>query len=111
MKVINNINELMIDTISPTQINDWERLECIYDKRDSFYGKAQVGTFTFKNGIKIKYLKSFDTIVAAFWGSQLRIYGYYSQTTGRHIREFARQNGINDKITKQDMIDTCVLSI
>ena len=105
MKVKNNINELIIDGVRPNQLENLEELKSIYDSRISFYKKAYTGEF-----LNCLYLKSYNTIVACIFQNQLRIYGYFSQTTARHIREFAKQNGFNDEITAQDMKNTCVIS-
>lgn len=108
IKVKNNINELIIDGVRPDQLENLEELEAIYDSRASFYKKAHVGTYSFGNGGTAIYLKSYNTIVACIWVNQLRIYGYYSNTTARHIREFAKQYGFDGAITAKDMKDTCV---
>ena len=63
-----------------------EELQARFDKRKSFYNKAKV--IREDNTIK---LKSYDTIVAEISHHILKIYGGYSQTTKRHIREFVRQ--------------------
>lgn len=62
-----------------------------YDSRASFYGKAQIDDHDDHIG-----LYSFDTEVARFDKKKnaLEVFGYYSATTARHIREFARQLGI-----------------
>ena len=62
-----------------------------YDSRASFYGKAQIDDHDDHIG-----LYSFDTEVARFdkEANALEVFGYYSATTARHIREFARQLGI-----------------
>lgn len=114
IKVKNNINKLIIDGVKPEQLENVEELKNIYDARNSFYKKAYVGQYTFTGGIvntTCKYLKSYNTIVACLFQNQLRIYGYYSQTTARHIREFAKQNGFNGVITAQDMKNGCVFSL
>lgn len=111
IKVRNNINGLIIDGVKPEQLENMEELKSVYDARNSFYKKAYVGQYTFIGGITdttCKYLKSYDTIVACIWENQLRIYGYFSQTTARHIREFARQNGFDGVITAKDMKETVV---
>lgn len=109
-KLKNNINNLLVDCVSPDQLENLEELQAIYDARQSFYKKAYIGSFTWSNGQKALYLKSYDTIVACIFKNQLRIYGYFSQTTARHIREFAKQNGFDGEITAQDLKNTCVLS-
>lgn len=112
MKISNdNINKLIIDGVRPDQLENLEELQARYDARQSFYKKAYVGEFTFESGkTTCKYLKSYDTVVACIFQNQLRIYGFFSQTTARHIREFAKQNGFDDEITAQDMKNTCVIS-
>ena len=111
-KVKNNINDLIIDGVKPEELENLEELQNIYDYRQSFYKKAFVGEFFFANGTrKAIYLKSYNTIVACIWQNQLRIYGYFSQTTARHIREFGEQNGFDmRKVSVKDMKNTCVYS-
>lgn len=108
----NNINDLIIDVIQPAQLKDIEELQAIYDARQSFYKKAYTGYFYFNNGEqKALYLLSYNTIVACIFQNQLRIYGAFSPTTARHIREFAKQNEFNDfYITYEKMKNTCVIS-
>jgi hypothetical protein len=64
-------------------------LSAQYDARDSFYGKAHV-----LETPKGKYLQSYNTKVAFIPkdGNPV-VYGTYSNTTLRHIKEFLRQNG------------------
>lgn len=109
-KLKNNINDLLVDCIRPDQLKNLEELQARYDTRQSFYKKAYVGEYTFKDGKTYKYLKSYDTIVACIFENQLRIYGYFSQTTARHIREFAHQNGFLEWIPFTDIKNTCVFS-
>lgn len=72
-----------------------------YDRRKSFYGKARVEIKA--DGTQI--LWSYDTAVASISPEkELAINGWYSQTTGRHINEFLRQNGF-DSMSKQEMED------
>ena len=104
-KLKNNINKLITDGIKPEQLTNLKELQTIFDSRQSFYKKAYIGEY-----LNCKYLKSYNTIVACIFQNQLRIYGAFSQTTARHIREFAKQNGFNDPITYQDMKNTCVFS-
>ena len=105
IKVKNNINDLIIDSVRPEQLENLEELQVRFDARKSFYKKAYIGKYN-----NCLYLKSYETIVACIWQNQLRIYGGFSQTTARHIREFAKQNGFDDKITFKDMKNTCVFS-
>lgn len=110
MKISNdNINKLIIDETRPDQLENLEELQARYDSRASFYKKAYVGEFG-GNNWRALYLKSYNTVVACIFQNQLRIYGAFSQTTARHIREFAKQNGFDDKITYEDMKNTCVFS-
>ncbi len=104
-KLKNNINKLIIDGVRPEQLENLEELQARYDARQSFYKKAYTGTY-----LNCLYLKSYNTIVACIFQNQLRIYGAFSQTTARHIREFAKQNGFDGIITYQDMKNTCVIS-
>jgi hypothetical protein len=63
----------------------------------SFYNKAKVVT---QDGTT--KLISYETVVAELKDNKLKLNGYYSMTTARHVREFATQNGFG-KITKQMM--------
>lgn len=53
----------------------------------SYYGKAKV----IETNKKIK-LQSYETIVSEFYkdSKTLKIYGWYSQTTMKHIKDFSR---------------------
>jgi len=66
-------------------------LQARYDNRAQFYGKAQV----IMSGDGRVVLQSYSTQVAEISqdGKKLTIHGWYSKTTGRHIREFALQHG------------------
>ena len=111
MKISNeNMNKLIVDGVEPYQLQGLEELSARYDSRQSFYKKAYIGYYTFKNGQTATYLKSYDTVVACIYINQLRIYGRFSQTTARHIREFAKQNGFDDCITCEDMRSQSVFS-
>lgn len=83
------------------------KLECRYDSRKSFYGKAKVE----ENDLMIygkreldRRLFSYGTLVARYYkfGNEIKYYyfGKYSQTTTRHQKEFFKQNGLNDKEIK-----------
>lgn len=52
-------------------------------------------------------LRSYDTIVAEIVKGDLRIHGWYSATTARHINEFLKQNGF-ETLTKSEMEDMAV---
>lgn len=75
-------------------------LECRFDSRQSFYGKAQVEVTTNKNVEDYK-LYSYGTLVARLTKiggiSTYYYFGKYSQTTTRHQKEFFKQQGLNDK--------------
>ena len=84
-------------------------LDCRFDTRKSFYGKAQVkeemhtGEYGTTRSLN---LYSYDTLVAKVFynidGTVEYIYfGKYSQTTTRHQKEFFKQNGLNDKEIKE----------
>jgi hypothetical protein len=82
------------------------KLECIYDTRKSFYGKAWIEKiFNAEKGVLKLY--SYGTHVATITDyaySNKRVYEYfgkYSQTTTRHQKEFFRQYGLNDKEIKE----------
>ena len=69
-----------------------------YDTRKSFYGKARV--VEHENGDKD--LISYTTTVASIRNNILHVYGWFSNTTARHINEFLKQNGF-DPMTKKEM--------
>lgn len=68
-------------------------LGVVYDKRKSFYGKAMIEV---NNNIIDLY--SYNTLVASIRDNNGTkegiIYGFYSQTTLRHIKEFFKQNDL-----------------
>lgn len=73
-------------------------LAAIYDRRNSFYGKANI--IEFADGTK--QLRSYNTIVAEIKDKTVKVFGYFSQTTARHINEFLQQNGFA-KMNKCEM--------
>lgn len=79
-------------------------LECRYDSRASFYGKAKVLEQTMSDWKEID-LYSYGTLVAKIIETKKHrkyIYeGKYSQTTTRHQKEFFKQNGLSDKEIKE----------
>lgn len=87
-----------------------EYLEARFDSRKSFYNKATVTED--KNG---KYLTSYNTVVARITDKYngyaitpyAEVYGTYSQTTLRHIKEFLKQNGF--KAENKAQIERCYL--
>lgn len=62
-------------------------LSARYDRRKSFYGKANV--IDHENGTL--ELKSYNTIVSRCVNGKVEHLGTWSQTTTRHQREFERQ--------------------
>lgn len=61
-----------------------------FDSRKSFYKKAKVRT----TGVGEITLRSYNTDVAKFKNGKPEVYGTYSATTLRHLKEFLRQGGI-----------------
>ena len=85
-------------------------LNCRYDARKSFYGKAVVieKEESQDNYIyKILELRSYSTIVARITENTetnkatCEYFGKYSQTTTRHQKEFFKQYGLSDKEIKE----------
>ena len=79
-------------------------LDCRYDTRKSFYGKAIVEeneTDVFGEKELDKRLFSYGTIVGRVYqlGNKITYYyfGKYSCTTTRHQKEFFKQNGLTDR--------------
>lgn len=81
-------------------------LDCRYDTRASFYGKAIVEEKETKKTISRK-LYSYGTLVAEYKRNlennkrTYTCYGKYSCTTTRHQKEFFKQNGLWDKEIKE----------
>lgn len=71
-----------------------------YDGRKSFYGKAR----TEREGDNL-VLYSYSTKVAEITPQQTKVYGTYSNTTLRHIKEFLKQNGYKAESKEQIMKD------
>lgn len=77
-----------------------------YDRAKSFYKKANV----YKDDKGHILLMSYTTIVAEITDAmaaedgkpKLKVNGWYSNTTARHINEFAQQHGFN-KMSKKEM--------
>jgi hypothetical protein len=76
-------------------------LDTQFDSRASFYGKAHVST----NGHGDQILTSYTTDVAAIADGKAKVYGTYSATTLRHIKEFLKQNGFKAENSKQITAD------
>lgn len=75
-------------------------LNCNFDSRKSFYGKANVRT---EDGKTI--LKSYSTDVAYIKDGKAVVNGTYSPTTLRHIKEFLKQNNFKAETSKQIVED------
>lgn len=73
-----------------------------YDSRQSFYSKAKVDTGD--KGDKNR-LYSYNTLVAEIKDGKPVVYGTYSATTLRHIKDWLRQNGFKADSSKQIMAD------
>ena len=78
-----------------------------YDSRQSFYGKARVDTGD--KGDKNK-LYSYDTLVAEMIDGKPVVYGTYSATTLRHIKDWLKQNGFKAENKAQILRDYGVKS-
>jgi len=79
-----------------------------YDNRKSFYKKAVV----IIEGEVLK-LKSYNTIVCKIEMKNNRavVYGTYSKTTLRHIKEFLKQNGYKADSQRQILEDYATTEI
>ena len=73
-----------------------------YDARKSFYGKARVDTGD--DNTKNR-LYSYDTLVAEIKDGKPVVYGTYSQTTLRHIKDWLKQLGFKAETSAQIMRD------
>lgn len=78
-------------------------LDCQYDTRQSFYGKAKVDDVYNDGSLLVLY--SYKTSVAQITKNKnIKVYncfGKYSQTTTRHQKEFFKQNGLSEKEIKE----------
>lgn len=72
-------------------------LNCRFDARQSFYGKARVEIFSDNSEI----LWSYSTPVACFVKGKIIVRGQYSQTTSRHIKEFIKQHNQSAESLKE----------
>lgn len=79
----------------------WYELSTQYDSRKSFYGKARVVVDS-----EGKILYSYGTKVARITNdNRPEVYGTYSATTLRHIKEFLRQAGFKADTKAQILAD------
>lgn len=81
-----------------------------FDSRKSFYGKAIVVTSPTPFG-EYNSLYSYGTLVAETVNGNARVYGFYSPTTLRHIKEFLKQNGFKAESKSQIAKDYLTLYI
>ena len=74
----------------------------------SYYGKALV----LENDNTIK-LQSYETIVAVFnkKTNVLKINGWYSMTTSKHINDFAKMCGYYKGLSKKEIKDGLVIQL
>ena len=63
-------------------------LKPIYSNQKSFYNKATI----IREDGAVK-LQSYSTIVAEIRNGKAKVFGWYSATTTKHIKEFLQQNG------------------
>ena len=73
-----------------------------YDSRKSFYGKARVDTGDKDDKNK---LFSYDTLVAEIKDGKPVVYGAFSATTLRHIKDWLKQNGFKAENKAQILRD------
>lgn len=94
-------------------------LRCIYDTRNSFYGKAVVvETSEIQGSMEYTTLElySYGTLVARITKNEetclatCEYLGKYSQTTTRHQKEFFKQYGLSDKEIKE-LFDKGIMEI
>lgn len=78
----------------------YAELQCRFDSRKSFYGKAKTLKQEMSDWQEID-LYSYEVLVAKIIVTEKEdkyiCYGKYSQTTTRHQKEFFRQYGLSDK--------------
>lgn len=85
-----------------------ETYELNATKQKSYYGKALV--LEDKNTIK---LKSYGTIVAVFNKKTkvLKIGGWYSMTTSKHINDFLRALGSCKRLSKKEIYNGLTIQL
>ena len=89
-------NEGGLERTKAEDLTESPKLDARFDSRQSFYGKAKT------EGDK---LYSYNTLVAEMKEGKPVVYGLYSQTTTRHIKEWLKQNGFKAESSKQIMND------
>lgn len=95
-------DEVEEESVKPIKEAPYYELSPRYDARKSFYGKAHVDTGD--NDDKNR-LWSYDTLVAEMKDGKPVVYGTYSATTLRHIKDWLKQNGFKAETAKQIMQD------
>ena len=87
-------------------------LNPMFNSRKSFYGKAVVEEDPKTGDLTLKSYGTRVAVIAAprFHGEErkLRVFGTYSVTTLRHIKEFMKQNGYPLMSKKKIMETYCV---
>ncbi len=79
------------------------------NKQETFYieksAKSHVNKYTTEDGITYSDLISYGTRVADYNhnSNEIRIFGYHSVTTGRHINSFLEYYGF-EKMTKKEIL-------
>ena len=88
----------LINKFYPNADVSFMELYPYYDSAKSFYGKAKV--IEIENDV---FHISYDKIVAFFNrdAKVAQVYGTYSATTLRHIKEFLKQSGFKAESKKQ----------
>jgi hypothetical protein len=92
------------NVVKKGRYNMFKELQAVNDRHKSFYGKALVDTL--ENGNK--FLLSYGTLVAAIIDGHVQVYGTYSATTLRHIKEFLWQHNFKAESKKQIIRDYCL---
>jgi len=79
-----------------------EELNPQHVRQKSFYGKARVETVN-----NCLFLHSYSTVVCKIdlFNHTAKVFGWFSNTTGRHLREFLLQNGFEAINKKQILKD------
>ena len=71
-----------------------------FDSAKSYYGKAKV----YRDGDR-EVLRSYSTDVAEVRDGKAKVFGTYSATTLRHIKEFLKQRGFKAETKTQILRD------
>lgn len=94
-------------------MNKWRKfnvlnLEPQSGSQKSFYGKARIFVDKDENDNTCSYLVSYDTIVGKYNHDKndIKFFGYWSQTTGKHQSAFAEYYGF-DPMGKKEILNNC----